>query len=475
MNFVSFEFIGFVVAAVLLYYLLPINKRWIVLLTASIGFYAIAAFKALPVFLAMIAGSYIFSRLISRYKSRQLLAGAIVSTAFPVLLIKNIEHIWVADLHLRPHNFVTILGISFFTMQMIAYYIDIYREKVIPEKNVLKYALFVSFFPQILQGPIPRFEQLHLQLIEGHKFEAEEFSKGLQLIVWGFFLKLMIADKAGIIVDEVFSKYDTYKGAYIWVAAALYSVQLYTDFSSCVSIAQGVSQLMGIKLADNFRHPYFSLSVKEFWGRWHLSLSSWLKDYIYIPLGGNRKGRFRKYVNIMLTFIVSGIWHEAGLNYLAWGIMHGMYQIMGESAEGFRNTAYKLAGINKGTLGYRWLRRTGTFFWVMIAWVMFRAESLKVGIKMIYSMFTCFNPWVIFSDALLELGLSWREWCVLGLSVGVLIKVSRLQEKYVIRDKILKQPLILRWMLYIAIIVVILIFGTYGYGFSAKDFIYAGF
>ncbi|MCR5526369.1 MAG: hypothetical protein K6F39_03185 [Lachnospiraceae bacterium] len=475
MSFVSFEFVIFLAAVILFYYLLPVRMRWMVLLTASMGFYVLSAGKAVLILAVMIIVSFLFSLVISRNRKKIWLAAAITATVLPVLITKNLEHIWVSNLHRESHNFIAVLGISFFVMQMIAYYVDIYRGKTEPEKNPFRYALFISFFPQILQGPIPRFSQLHEQLNEGHKFDPDKFTKGLQLIIWGFFLKLMIADKAGIFVDEVFSNTDTYKGAYIWIAAILYSVQLYADFSSCVSIAQGVSELMGIRLSDNFDHPYFSLSIKEFWGRWHMSLSSWLKDYIYIPLGGNRKGAARKYLNVMITFIVSGIWHGSGLNYLAWGVMHGMYQITGALTEKPRDAVYRVFGVEKNTRGYEWLKRAGTFFWVMLAWVMFRAESLTLGIEMICSMFSCFNPWVLFSDSILELGLSWREWCMLILSVYTLVRVSELQKKCSIRDRIMAQPLIFRWALYILAIVVIFVFGTYGHGFSAKDFIYAGF
>ena len=226
---------------------------------------------------------------------------SILMTAIPLLAIKESPYLLNIIMHQpMPEWWLVPVGIAFWSMQLIAYSVDIYKDEIEPEKNFLKFLLFVSFFPQIIQGPIPRYAQLSGQLTEGKRFDECKFVKGFMLVLWGFFLKLCIADKAGIIVDTVFNNYPAYCGMYVLVAGVLYSLQLYANFLACTSITQGISGLFGISIISNFNHPYFSASIKDFWRRWHISLSSWLRDYVYIPLGGSRKGRLRKFINLLI-------------------------------------------------------------------------------------------------------------------------------------------------------------------------------
>lgn len=226
---------------------------------------------------------------------------------------------------------------------------------------------------------------------------------------------------------------------------------------------------------DNFMHPYMATSVKDFWRRWHISLSSWLRDYVYIPLGGNRKGRIGKYINLMITFIISGIWHGAGYKYIIWGMMHGVYQIIGDITLQLRNKIYCRLGIDRGHYIRRWISRTVTFICVMLAWIIFRADSLRIGIQMLRNIFAVNNIWILFDWSILNLGLSWKQLVVLLISIVILIKTSMMQEKICVRDYILSMNVVCRWGIYIGSILVIVIFGTYGYGFNALDFIYGGF
>ena len=285
----------------------------------------------------------------------------------------------------------------------------------------------------------------------------------------------MVADKAGVVVDTIFGNVAAYQGAYVLVGGVLYSVQLYADFLSCTTLAQGVALLFGIRLGENFDHPYLATSIKDFWRRWHISLSSWLRDYVYIPLGGNRKGRLRKCFNVIVTFVVSGLWHGAGATYLVWGLMHAAYQIVGELTEGLRDACLRLLGIPKEGQARTWIRRATTFTLVMLAWIVFRAGSLSDALTMLGSLFTTWNPWIFFDDSLLELGLDWKEWVVLAASVLMLVRVSLWEERLDVRGRILEQPFILRLALYVVAILVVMVFGTYGYGFDAADFIYGGF
>jgi hypothetical protein len=240
----------------------------------------------------------------------------------------------------------------------------------------------------------------------------------------------MIADKLGILVDEVFNHPETYAGAYYLAAGIGYSIQLYADFSACTTISQGVSELFGIRLSDNFKRPYFATSIADFWRRWHISLSLWLRDYVYIPLGSNRKGRARKYLNVLLVFLVSGFWHGSGVRFLFWGLLHGVYQLTGGLTKPAKDAVYRTLQIPEHSLPWRILKTAGTWCWVMFAWIICRAASLRQGLTMIRSIFMVHNPWVLFDDSLLELGLSWKEWDVLLFSIAVLFGVSLWQERH---------------------------------------------
>lgn len=241
---------------------------------------------------------------------------------------------------------------------------------------------------------------------------------------------------------------------------------------ACTTIVQGIVALFGVSLVDNFLHPYFACSLKQFWERWHISLSKWLKDYVYIPLGGNKK---RKFINIAITFLVSGIWHGFYLKYLVWGALHAGYQIVGKRTYVWRERIYEIFRLDRYYSVKKVIKQIGTFTWVTIAWVIFRAESLRHGLKMLYSSVSVFNPQILWDGSLLELGLEWQELLLMTGSILVLIKTSLLQEKYCIRDKILEQPFAVRCGIYVLVVSVIWVFGTYGYEFSASDFIYGGF
>ncbi len=481
MTFISVKFYLFLVAFVFVYYLMPIKIRWIVLLAESLSFYYLAVNHGRKLFLLIVVISYMGGLLLERLSEKQYcrkiaLFCNILAVVLPLLVIKEGNWIFQKISGRDAWSFIAPLGLSFFTVQMIGYLVDIYKGKISAQKNFLKYLLFIAFFPQIIQGPIPRYSQLMPQLEKGNRFEPENITHGFQLILWGFFLKLMIADKACVIVNTVFDNCDYYKGAYVVLAGMLYSIQLYADFQACTKLAQGIGFLFGIKLANNFNHPYFAKSIKDFWGRWHISFSSWLRDYIYIPLGGNRKGKIRKYINLIITFLVSGIWHGSGFRFLVWGGLHAIYQIIGELTTGYRGKISAVIGIDKNSRVGDMIRCIFTFCLATIAWIIFRANSLRDAYKMIRSIFTVYNPWVLINDSIFTLGLSWKEVVILLLSIAVLYTISYIQERGIsVREMILKQPLIIRWISYICVIAVIMIFGTYGYGANSQDFIYGGF
>lgn len=286
-----------------------------------------------------------------------------------------------ADISCEMPKFTLLLpvGISFYIFQAVGYSIDVYRDATNAERNFFKYALFVSFFPQLVAGPIERSTNLLKQFNTLHRFSYDNFMKGLNWMVWGYFLKLVLADRCGMYVDAVFNNLDHHNGSSYLLAALLFPFQIYGDFFGYSLIAIGVARIMGFRLMDNFRRPYFAQTVTDFWHRWHISLSTWFKDYVYIPLGGNRVSKSRNYFNLMTTFIISGIWHGANWTFIVWGTTHGALQCA-EKRLGWHKSNWK---------GWRsWWHWALTFAVVCLAWIFFRAESIGDAAHIIAGIFT---------------------------------------------------------------------------------------
>lgn len=476
MDFISVAYLGFLTVLLILYYVIPKNRQWILLLVSGIFFYSCFSLKMWIFLLFTAVTTYCYGRFLKR--SRVWLTVIILVNA-GVLLGLKVCASGLGIVNAKGLDRFAVLlpvGISFYTLQTIAYMVDVHKGKIKAQDNFFKYLLFITFFPQILQGPIPRYEELGHQLFEGHAFQEENVRNGAYLILWGFFQKMVIADRCNIVVNEIFSNYLSYDGLYFWISGILYSLQLYTDFAGCVAIAEGSAQTLGIRLPRNFDHPYFALSIQDFWRRWHISLSRFLKDYIYIPLGGNRKGKIRKWVNILVTFFISGIWHGIGTHYIAWGLIHGFYQVMGEVLAPAKNGLMKITGMEKGGFAHRLFARLFTCFLVMAAWIFFRAENTSKAIYMVSHLFRKWNPWILVSGQLYTLGIAEEEWLLLIFCVIFMIVVGVLHEKGVsIRNAFGKQPLIFRWLLLFAGIFAILIAGIYGPGYDSAQFIYGGF
>lgn len=484
MTYESVEYFFFVIINLILYYIFPKKIRWIVLFVGSVFFYCVISEKKLQIaiFLGSVLSSYLFGVCLEKQRKmdasvrRITLTSGILISISPLILSKGKGFLLSSVAYKPIPEWILPIGLSFYSMQVVAYLVDLYRGDIKAQKNIFKYVLTISFFPLIIQGPISRYDQLERQLEEGHNYEIQNIMKGIQLVIWGLFLKYLLADKAAIFVNAVFDNYTAYAGLYVFLAAALYSIQLYTDFLACTTISQGVAEMFGIEIIDNFKHPYFATSIKEFWHRWHMSLSFWFRDYIYIPLGGGKKGKYIRYRNLMMVFVISGIWHGGRWKFIVWGLLHAFYQIVGELTFQFREKIL----LSTSLLNESKLRKFGenmvTLFFVMIAWVIFRADSLKSGIEMVISMFSTFNLWIFTDNSLFRLGLNQKEFEVLFIAIIVLLVVSFLQEKGIqIRDWFNKQFFIFRWIIYLCAIWSIWIFGTYGYGFDKQDFIYGGF
>ena len=478
MSYTAWGYYALVAILLLIYYALPKKHRWVALLAGSLVFYALLLERRLQFAILLfsvgacwLAGLWLDRRRGAGNGLRRLVFWAgLLMTALPLLTVKLTSLASELAPRLSLPAWLAPVGLSFYTLQLVAYLTDVRRGKIRAQENPLKFCLFATFFPQLIQGPIPRYDRIERELFGGSDFDLDRIRDGAQLILWGFFLKYMIADKAALFVNPVFNSYRVYPGAYVWAAGFLYSIQLYADFLACTVMAQGAAQLFGVRIDDNFRRPYFAASIKEYWQRWHISLSTWLRDYVYIPLGGNRRGRARKFLNLAVTFAVSGLWHGNSFKYVVWGLLHAVYQITEELSgehDPARLTASPLAKL---------ARQLRTFVLVALGLIVFRAQSLRAACDMLASMVTVWNPWVWFDDSLLRLGLGGKEFVVLFLSMGVLFLVSFAQERGVrVRAWINARPLALRWGICLAAVWAVWIFGTYGFGFDAKDFIYGGF
>ncbi len=369
------------------------------------------------------------------------------------------------------------VGISFYTLQALGYLIDVYRGDIYAEKNFLKYALFVSFFPQLVAGPIERSKHLLTQLGESHPFQYDNFRKGMLLILYGLFLKMVIADRAAVIVDTVYGDSALYPGFYVVAATVLFAIQIYCDFYGYSTIARGSALLMGIYLVDNFNAPYYARSVKEFWRRWHISLSGWFRDYLYIPLGGSRKGELRKEGNRLIVFAVSGLWHGASLAFIFWGMLNGIYQVLEDLAAKIKKIVLSVTGqVDYDSFSRRLLQTIFTFALVSFTWLFFRAGSLETSCELLVNMFSSANFEIFFDGSLYELGVEKKGMNILMGSIIVLFAVD--YHKYKERDLtalLLKQEYWFRYLIYAALFFVILIYGCYGDTYDAQQFIYFQF
>lgn len=373
------------------------------------------------------------------------------------------------------------MGISFFVFQAMGYVIDVYRGSVPAEKNFLKYALFISFFPQLVAGPIERAEEFLPQIKNIEKiraFDVKRIQRGTTLMLYGYFMKMIIADRAAIFVDNVFDplKYAEYQGGISWVAAILFSIQIYCDFAGYTYIAIGCARAMGFELMDNFHTPYLARSIQDFWARWHISLTGWFRDYLYFPLGGSRKGKLRKYVNIFIVFLVSGLWHGAAWHFVLWGAIHGLLRIAEELTKKPREALRSALGEDGNSLAHKLWQTVITFVLVTIAWVTFRAASIGQAFSIIKGMFTKFNPWVLFDGSIYGLGLDEKEFLVLWTAIMVLILVDVLSYlKKDLVDVFVRQPAWFRWIALWVWIGAIVLFGIYGENYDSTAFIYFQF
>lgn len=489
MNFFSLAFVLFYSITFLIYNAVPYRFKHYILLAASITFYALFDIKYTLILLFVIVFSYFMALSIEKRSKcgnpKGWLAIGIILCVFVLVFFKFWNYALVAldrvfgFKGLAQSGAAAILapvGISFFSLEAIGYMVDVYRGKTKAESNFCKYALFISFFPKIMSGPIDRSSNLLKQMRDGVKFDYYQVKRSFLLILWGTFIKLLIANRLAVIVDFAFKNYNEQTGFTLLVAVMLYGLQLYVDFSGYSYIAIGLAGTFGYTLIDNFIQPYFALNVRDFWRRWHVSLSSWLRDYVYIPLGGSKKGTLRRYINLMITFVVSGLWHGTGMHFVVWGLIHGVYQVLSIVFNHLLSPLTSKINVKRDCFSHKMIKAIITFLLVDFAWLFFRADSVGSALEILNKILL--NPEVgrtIFDNLMLA-GVEIKKGGVLVFEILLLLGVDFYHEKKGrISDLLDAQNKWFRWLVYVTMAMFIVVGMIRDYGGSASTFIYASF
>lgn len=498
MLFNSLKFLIFFPIVVVLYFVIPKKIRYLWLLAASYYFYMCWNAKYALLLLFSTVVTYLSGLGIEAVKKSKLqekkknhlkkwcVAGSFLLnlavlgffkyTNFALDSLAEVFQLLHIELNVPKYDILLPVGISFFTFQALSYTMDVYRDDIYAEKNFFRYALFVSFFPQLVAGPIERSKNLLKQLAVPKKFQYENLREGILIMIWGFFLKIVVSDRLAIFVDTVYADVATYSGMYLVVATIFFALQIYCDFYGYSVIATGAAKVLGIDLMENFSAPYLARSVAEFWRNWHISLTSWFKDYLYIPLGGSRKGALRKHLNRIIVFLVSGLWHGANWTFVIWGGLNGIYQVLGDLLKPIRDKLVKWLHLNRESVGHHMLQTLTTFALVCVSWIFFRASSLGQAKHIIKSILLTKNAYILFDGSLFSCGLDAKNFNVLVVSLLVLLVADVCKRRGVcLRNKVIEQDYWVRWVLIAVSICLLLVFGIWGAAYDAASFIYFQF
>lgn len=524
----SLEFLVFVAIVVLIYFVSPKKVRWVVLLISSYLFYFLSS-SFLTVFLIITTISIYVSALkigkinenikqqvknctkeekkvlkqkANKKKKIVIILAILLNIGILAVLkytnffsgnINSLLSIFNIQFRIPLVNWILPLGISYYTLQALSYVIDVYREKIMPDKNLGRVSLFLVFFPQIVEGPIGRYDKLANQLYEPHEFSYTNLKFGVQLMIWGYFKKMVIADRAALLVDPIFANYTQYSGVILIIAILLYTLQIYAEFSGCMDIVRGTAQIFGINLDKNFERPFFSRSVQEFWRRWNITLGTWLKDYVFYSVSFSKvtmkitgalkkvsKGYLVKLIPaafaLFFVWLCNGLWHGASWKYICYGLYYYIIMVLGMALEPLGKKVIEKLKINTKVFSYKlWQTiRTGAF--VCVGMLIFRAPTLEVAGQIFKNCLRVSGLNDIVNGKIFTLGFSIYDALVLILAVGILIIVSILQEKgHEVRKDLSKQNLVFRWEIYYIAIFAIIVFGIYGPGYNPASFIYGNF
>ena len=529
----SFQFFIFLTLVIGLYYIVPGKLQKYVILAANIVFYYFSGGLDAMVFIVITTlttwfSAYKIESIDNAYKNRtaskehplskeekadmrektrkrkkRYLAATLLIN-FGILgilkygsfIIGNINAFLPETSRIADMGLLLPLGISFYTFQSTGYLIDVYRGgKNKACRNLIDYAVFTTYFPQMIQGPINRYNELGHQLVAERKFDSAKFREGFSRLLWGYFKKMVIAERTAIIVNEVFNNYElhSHQGFIVFIGVFFYGVQIYADFSGGMDIVLGASEIMGIDMLENFRQPFMAKNVAEFWRRWHMTLGNWMRDYVFYPialskpfmkLGRSLKKKMGTYYGKVIpsfmasfiVFILVGIWHGASWKYIAYGVYQAIFVSTATLFEKQYNAVNTFLKFDTESAGFKFWQMIRTTFVITIGRYFSRAASFTDAMRMYKATFSHFNPWVLFDGSLYKLGLDMKEFHFLILMLIVLLAADIVAERgVVIRKEVAKQNTVFRWAVYLAAILMIVIFGVYGPGFDAASFIYQNF
>lgn len=526
MSIVSFTFILFVIVLVGLYFLLPHRFQWMILLAASIVFYLSGGLKSVLYILVTIGTQYHLAMALERKNAEMAQKIDAVEDGKQKKQIKKEysarkkRYVWLSvainigilcflklvnpaiesankifGLQIDSLNILLPIGLSYYTFKSVGYVIDVYRGRIHAQKNIFKLSLYIGYFPALVQGPIDRYEDLAEQLFAQHDFDYRRLTFGAQRMLWGYIKKLVIAERAAVIVNEVMGSYvqKGYVGFTIFFAVALYAFELYADFSGGMDIVNGLSEIFGISLTENFKRPFFATSVAEFWQRWHITLGAWMKTYVFYPLSlspaFNRLGkkcrgifgdRFGKLMApsfaSFITFVLIGMWHGTGWKYVLYGLYMAIFVSTGTLLEEVYASLRIKFHIRENAMSWRIFQSVRTFFVITLSRYVSLAKDVADAGRLYKATFTHFNPWVLFDESFYNLGLNRKNFNFLLVSIAGLMVVDFMQERGIrIRQSIAERNIIVRWCVYYAAIFALIIFGVYGPGYNVADFIYQRF
>lgn len=532
MSYTSFMYLIMIGLLCIIYYIVPSKYRWVVLLGGNVVFYGASGLDNLVFLSLSILVTYgiankmgkiqeefneikkqgIYNRkelkeIRKTYTERKqrylkvglfVVIGILVVVKYTNFVLKNVYSL-AGLLHIETEGMLVKLivpmGISFYTFQMISYLVDVYNNNQEPQKNLLRYALYASFFPSVVQGPIPRYHNLGTQLEQEHPLEFDNIRDGVFLILWGLVKKLVLAERLNLFVNEIYGNYTSYQGVILVVATVFYSIQIYADFSGCMDIVTGTAKLFGIHLQQNFLRPYFSKTMPEFWRRWHASLGSWFKDYVFYPFSistvclklnknarqkfGNAAGRIiAAAVPILIVWSLTGIWHGAEWKYVVWGLFHGTLIILSTIFGPFNEKMRERFHIRKESFCFQLFQMGRTFFLCCVGRVFFRASSLKAALGVFRNMFAATGLWRLTNGNLYKYGLNERNMELVLIMMILLWFVSFLEERSggeTIEKIVGRQHGAIQWIVLYVLLFTVVIFGSYGPGYNAAAFIYEQF
>ena len=508
MSITSSLYLIFLLALLFVYYIFPKKMQWMFLLAFSLVF-IFAATNDIKVYFYILYGvlvSFFGALIIDKLKTEKHKKIAQTVTVLLMFLMLfflkylnffagtliNTINIFGANLNYENISIIAPIGVTFYTLIAIGYVIDVGRGVVLPQRNIFKYALYVLYFPQLTSGPFTRYSEMEKTLYAEHKLDLKNVLFGFQRILWGIFKKLVIAERMAVLVTTVYSNYTFFNGVYIVIGTIAFAIQLYTDFSGCMDIIIGSSEMLGIVLPENFGTPYFSKNISEYWRRWHITLGTWFKDYFFYPilksnifqrLQSKCKDKFGKkwgkriptYLGMFILWFTVGAWHGGATKYIIGsGLLHWFYIVSGEICKPLFDKLAKTLKINQESFVFRIWQSVRTFCLVCIGFVFFRADSTSQAIEMLKLTFVN-NYYELFTNGIYNLGLSRDDLGIAILSIALLFIISCLKQKYKIREQISKQHIVVRYSIWIILIMSILIFGYYGTGYDATSFIYQNF